>query len=158
MLLYPVCLQRLSRSDCRPTPRSRPPRSSRPCLPSCSVNASRQSVVHVLRVFALAILPIGDGLEDILTHPVQCFRLPFRADVSLALGLWKCNQMGILPTGSADFLAFETRGPVRSIMFQARLDGFHVSPLRLTCLSTARRALLRQAPETSYFSSLGSRR
>jgi hypothetical protein len=32
----------------------------------------------------------------------------------LALGLWKCNQMGILPTGSADFLAFETRGEVRS--------------------------------------------
>ncbi|KAL7413235.1 putative endoplasmic reticulum protein [Mrakia frigida] len=31
--------------------------------------------------------------------------------LTLALGLWKCNQMGILPTGSADFLAFETRGP-----------------------------------------------
>ena len=35
--------------------------------------------------------------------------------LTLALGLWKCNQMGILPTGSADFLAFETRGPVRTL-------------------------------------------
>lgn len=70
---------------------------------------------------------------------------------SLALGLWKCNQMGILPTGSADFLAFETRGPVSSFF-----------PLSRRCF---RRELTRpnpslvflgvQAPETSYFSSVG---
>jgi len=29
---------------------------------------------------------------------------------TLALGLYKCSTMGLLPTGSADWLAFETRG------------------------------------------------
>jgi hypothetical protein len=34
--------------------------------------------------------------------------------LTLALGLWKCNQMGIIPRGAADWLAFESRNPVRS--------------------------------------------
>lgn len=32
--------------------------------------------------------------------------------LTLCLGLWKCRQLGLLPTGSGDWLAFETRGPV----------------------------------------------
>ncbi|KAI0312966.1 hypothetical protein OF83DRAFT_1165791 [Amylostereum chailletii] len=31
--------------------------------------------------------------------------------LTLGLGLWKCRQMGLLPTGTGDWLAFETRGP-----------------------------------------------
>lgn len=31
--------------------------------------------------------------------------------LTLALGLWKCRSMGLLPTGTGDWLAFETRGP-----------------------------------------------
>ncbi|CED84765.1 Predicted membrane protein [Phaffia rhodozyma] len=36
--------------------------------------------------------------------------------LTLALGLWKVDQMGVLPRGASDFLAFETRGnaPERS--------------------------------------------
>ena len=34
------------------------------------------------------------------------------ADNRLALGLWKCSTMGILPTGSGDWLQFETRSEV----------------------------------------------
>jgi len=30
--------------------------------------------------------------------------------LTLALGLWKCSTLGLLPTGTADWLAFETRG------------------------------------------------
>ncbi|EPT00105.1 hypothetical protein FOMPIDRAFT_1163398 [Fomitopsis schrenkii] len=30
--------------------------------------------------------------------------------LTLALGLWKCRSMGLLPTGTGDWLAFETRG------------------------------------------------
>ncbi|KAF9792875.1 DUF1077-domain-containing protein [Thelephora terrestris] len=30
---------------------------------------------------------------------------------TLALGLYKCNSMGLLPMGTGDWLAFETRGP-----------------------------------------------
>jgi len=31
--------------------------------------------------------------------------------LTLALGLYKCNSMGLLPMGTGDWLAFETRGP-----------------------------------------------
>jgi hypothetical protein len=34
------------------------------------------------------------------------------AHARLALGLWKCSTMGILPTGSGDWLQFETRSEV----------------------------------------------
>ncbi|KAI0692212.1 hypothetical protein BC835DRAFT_1407096 [Cytidiella melzeri] len=30
--------------------------------------------------------------------------------LTLAIGLWKCRSMGLLPTGTGDWLAFETRG------------------------------------------------
>ncbi|KAJ7118859.1 DUF1077-domain-containing protein [Mycena epipterygia] len=30
--------------------------------------------------------------------------------VTLAVGLWKCQSMGLLPLGTGDWLAFETRG------------------------------------------------
>jgi len=32
--------------------------------------------------------------------------------LQVALGLWKCRSMGLLPTGTADWLAFESRGEV----------------------------------------------
>ena len=32
--------------------------------------------------------------------------------LTLALGLWKCSSMGLLPMGTADWLAFEKRGEV----------------------------------------------
>jgi len=31
--------------------------------------------------------------------------------LTLAVGLWKCRSMGLLPTGTGDWLAFESRGP-----------------------------------------------
>ncbi|KAG6865672.1 hypothetical protein C0991_000442 [Blastosporella zonata] len=42
--------------------------------------------------------------------------------LTLGVGLWKCRSMGLLPMGSGDWLAFETRGVVR---FQ-----FCVMPIR----------------------------
>jgi len=30
--------------------------------------------------------------------------------LTLAVGLWKCRSMGLLPTGTGDWLAFESRG------------------------------------------------
>ncbi|TEB36323.1 endoplasmic reticulum protein [Coprinellus micaceus] len=35
--------------------------------------------------------------------------------LTLGVGLWKCRSMGLLPTGSGDWLAFETRGPAPEI-------------------------------------------
>ncbi|KAL0572156.1 hypothetical protein V5O48_009803 [Marasmius crinis-equi] len=31
--------------------------------------------------------------------------------LTLGVGLWKCRSMGLLPTGTGDWLAFEQRGP-----------------------------------------------
>lgn len=36
--------------------------------------------------------------------------------MGLGIGVWKCLQMGLLPTGTGDWLAFETRGPVREFL------------------------------------------
>ena len=33
--------------------------------------------------------------------------------LTLVVGLWKCRSMGLLPTGTGDWLAFESRGVVR---------------------------------------------
>jgi len=35
--------------------------------------------------------------------------------LTLGVGLWKCRSMGLLPTGTGDWLAFETRGPVSTL-------------------------------------------
>ena len=35
--------------------------------------------------------------------------------LTLAVGLWKCRSMGLLPLGTGDWLAFEARGEVRCI-------------------------------------------
>ncbi|KAH0830242.1 hypothetical protein J3R83DRAFT_1602 [Lanmaoa asiatica] len=63
--------------------------------------------------------------------------------LTLVVGLWKCRSMGLLPTGTGDWLAFETRGVSFSFpsllasgdialvnrMIQALLDP-PISPLR----------------------------
>ncbi|KAH9857572.1 hypothetical protein C2E23DRAFT_804848 [Lenzites betulinus] len=36
--------------------------------------------------------------------------------LTLALGLWKCRSMGLLPTGTGDWLAFESRGQPPEIL------------------------------------------
>ncbi|KAF8510587.1 DUF1077-domain-containing protein [Gautieria morchelliformis] len=36
--------------------------------------------------------------------------------LTLAVGLWKCRSMGLLPTGTADWLAFERRGEPPEIL------------------------------------------
>ncbi|KAK2460671.1 hypothetical protein APHAL10511_007141 [Amanita phalloides] len=35
--------------------------------------------------------------------------------LTLGVGLWKCKSMGLLPTGTGDWLAFEARGEVPEI-------------------------------------------
>ncbi|KAF4578439.1 hypothetical protein EYR36_000246 [Pleurotus pulmonarius] len=56
--------------------------------------------------------------------------------LTLGVGLWKCRSMGLLPTGTGDWLAFETRGTVSiqvSLSYR-EADGAH-----------------RKAPEISLF-------
>ncbi|KAH6919105.1 endoplasmic reticulum protein [Coprinopsis sp. MPI-PUGE-AT-0042] len=48
--------------------------------------------------------------KSITTLPLQ--KLVYIACnlLTLGVGLWKCKNMGLLPTGTGDWLAFETRG------------------------------------------------
>ncbi|KAI6125298.1 hypothetical protein EV401DRAFT_1855960, partial [Pisolithus croceorrhizus] len=54
--------------------------------------------------------------------------------LTLSVGLWKCRSMGLLPTGTGDWLAFETRGQVRSMQMSHTL-----SVIRLTSFSNRRK-------------------
>ena len=38
--------------------------------------------------------------------------------LTLGVGLWKCRSMGLLPIGTGDWLAFESRRPVRSSVLE----------------------------------------
>ena len=65
--------------------------------------------------------PITPGSQKSAQDPKALSTLPLQKLVyiicnllTLALGLWKCRSMGLLPTGTGDWLAFETRGPVSS--------------------------------------------
>lgn len=51
-----------------------------------------------------------------------CTRNPFLTKYRLALGLYKCSTMGILPTGSGDWLQFETRLEVSQPIIVVDID------------------------------------
>jgi hypothetical protein len=50
--------------------------------------------------------------KSILTLPLQKFVFLLCNILTLGVGLWKCRSMGLLPTGTGDWLEFETRGLV----------------------------------------------
>lgn len=54
--------------------------------------------------------PSKQNPKSLTTLPLQ--KLVYIACnlVTLAVGLWKCRSMGLLPMGTGDWLAFETRG------------------------------------------------
>ena len=51
--------------------------------------------------------------KSILTLPLQKIVFLLCNILTLGVGLWKCRSMGLLPTGTGDWLEFETRGVVR---------------------------------------------
>jgi Protein of unknown function (DUF1077) len=51
--------------------------------------------------------------KSITTLPLQKLVYILCNLLTLGVGLWKCKNMGLLPTGTGDWLAFETRGSVR---------------------------------------------
>ncbi|PBK74608.1 DUF1077-domain-containing protein [Armillaria solidipes] len=48
--------------------------------------------------------------KSVTTLPLQKIVYVLCNLLTLAVGLWKCRSMGLLPTGTGDWLAFETRG------------------------------------------------
>ena len=65
-----------------------------------------------------APVPAGKKLppnaQALTTLPLQKIIYLICNLLTLALGLWKCRSMGLLPMGTGDWLAFETRGQVRT--------------------------------------------
>ncbi|KAH9968006.1 hypothetical protein BC827DRAFT_1122948 [Russula dissimulans] len=53
--------------------------------------------------------------KSLSTLPLQKLAYLACNVLTLALGLWKCRSMGLLPTGTGDWLAFESRGPAPEI-------------------------------------------
>ena len=76
--------------------------------------------------------PSNSDAKALSTLPLQKIVYVLCNVMTLALGLWKCRSMGLLPTGTGDWLAFETRGPVSSIFF------FRIVNIKLTYLACAR--------------------
>ncbi|OBZ72049.1 ER membrane protein complex subunit 4 [Grifola frondosa] len=54
--------------------------------------------------------PASSSPRSFTTLPLQKVVYLICNILTLALGLWKCRSMGLLPTGTGDWLAFETRG------------------------------------------------
>ncbi|KAF8517046.1 hypothetical protein BU17DRAFT_76508 [Hysterangium stoloniferum] len=54
--------------------------------------------------------PKGSNAHALSTLLLQKSAFLFCNMLLVALGVWKCKSMGLLPTGTADWLVFETRG------------------------------------------------
>jgi len=77
-------------------------------------------VKHVLGIHLLGVYtafapfaPSSSSSKSFSTLFIQKIVYILANMLTLALGLYKCNSMGLLPMGTGDWLAFETRGPVR---------------------------------------------
>ncbi|KJA15961.1 hypothetical protein HYPSUDRAFT_148458 [Hypholoma sublateritium FD-334 SS-4] len=57
--------------------------------------------------------PTNKKADSLTTLPLQKIVYILCNLLTLGVGLWKCRSMGLLPTGTGDWLAFETRGVVR---------------------------------------------
>ncbi|KAF8968322.1 hypothetical protein BDZ97DRAFT_428217 [Flammula alnicola] len=54
--------------------------------------------------------PSTKNPNSITTLPLQKIVYILCNLLTLGVGLWKCRSMGLLPTGTGDWIAFETRG------------------------------------------------
>ncbi|KAI0003384.1 DUF1077-domain-containing protein [Russula compacta] len=59
--------------------------------------------------------PSSPAAKSLFTLPLEKLAYLACNVLTLALGLWKCRSMGLLPTGTGDWLAFESRGPAPEI-------------------------------------------
>ncbi|KAH9918388.1 DUF1077-domain-containing protein [Epithele typhae] len=68
-----------------------------------------KNVAAINSAFA-PLAPATSSPKAFSTLPLQKVAYLLCNLLTLALGLWKCRSMGLLPTGTGDWLAFETRG------------------------------------------------
>ena len=68
--------------------------------------------IHIPAPAFAPFAPASSSPKSLSTLPLQKIAYLICNLLTLALGLWKCRSMGLLPMGTGDWLAFETRGQV----------------------------------------------
>ena len=77
-------------------------------------------VRHLIVVVAFApFAPNTASANSLKTLPLQKVVYLACNLLTLGVGLWKCRSMGLLPTGTGDWLAFESRGVVSDVLFRS---------------------------------------
>ncbi|EJD06270.1 endoplasmic reticulum protein [Fomitiporia mediterranea MF3/22] len=76
-----------------------------------------KNLANINSVFA-QFAPSTSDARALTTLPLQKSVYFLCNALTLALGIWKCRSMGLLPTGTGDWLAFETRGISPEISLQ----------------------------------------
>jgi ER membrane protein complex subunit 4 len=74
----------------------------------------------VLMTFGIAFAPFSPSdskPNSFTTLPLQKIAYLACNLLTLAVGLWKCRSMGLLPTGTGDWVEFERRGTTPEISF-----------------------------------------
>jgi len=74
-----------------------------------------KNIAGINEAFAQFAPSTAKNPKSILTLPLQKIVFLLCNILTLAVGLWKCRSMGLLPTGTGDWLAFETRGVASEI-------------------------------------------
>ena len=77
--------------------------------------AVRFEFIHNLTAFAPFAPSTASNPRSFDTLLVQKIVFILCNCLSILVGAWKCHQMGLLPVGTGDWLAFEPRGQVGSI-------------------------------------------
>ncbi|KAG2352358.1 hypothetical protein BDR07DRAFT_1437987 [Suillus spraguei] len=65
-----------------------------------------------VQIFSMAFAPFAPttaSVKSLKVLPLQKIAYIACNLLTLAVGLWKCRSMGLLPTGTGDWLAFESR-------------------------------------------------
>ena len=71
--------------------------------------------LHFIQAFA-QYAPSGSDPKSLTSLPLHKLVYILCNLLTLGVGLWKCRSMGLLPTGTGDWLAFETRNLVRCLL------------------------------------------
>ena len=69
-----------------------------------------ECIAHVQNTAFAQFAPSKSNAKALTTLPLQKIAYLLCNLLTLAVGLWKCRSMGLLPTGTGDWLAFEMRG------------------------------------------------
>jgi len=74
-----------------------------------------KAIAGINEAFAQFAPSSSKNPKSLMTLPLHKLVFVLCNLLTLGVGLWKCRSMGLLPTGTGDWLAFETRGTAPEI-------------------------------------------